>query len=203
MISTQFDYKSPTDVILGMPIKTDKNIAAGERIKELIKENGYSQKQLAFKLGYKSASTLSKQCSGETLPRGEELERMAALLHTTTDYILSGKKESAYHSMPTFVVEKIVKEEPKKESENEDMSRMDKIVETLQKQVDSFQRQVESLMAHAESQSKAISELNNTILKLAADNAHLKDKLLEYEHQPHTHTHSHSPQKVVNGDLGE
>lgn len=201
MISTQFDFGSSPDVLLGMPIKIDKNIAAGERIKALIKENGYSQKQLALKLGYKSASTLSKQCSGENLPRGDELERMAELLHTTTDYILSGKKEPAYHHMPTFVVEKAKKEEPARESETEDMTRMDKIVETLQRQVESFQRQVENLMAHTESQSKTISELNNTILQLASDNAFLKNKLIDYEKTPQS-SH-HMPKKAVNGDPGE
>lgn len=62
MILTQFDNNSGNDVWFDMLIIPDKNIAAGERIKALIKENGYSQKWVAFKLGYKSPSTISKLC---------------------------------------------------------------------------------------------------------------------------------------------
>ncbi|MGT2958842.1 hypothetical protein A9Q68_08435 [Streptococcus bovimastitidis] len=64
------------------------NVQRGERLKELRIKNGYSQIDLAKKLGYKSDATISKWESGTNFPNGKKLVLVANLLDTTSDYLL-------------------------------------------------------------------------------------------------------------------
>lgn len=66
------------------------NSTMGQRISALLAELNMKQKTFAVEIGI-SASMASKVLSGERSLKGEELARAAAVLRTTTDYLLSGK----------------------------------------------------------------------------------------------------------------
>jgi transcriptional regulator with XRE-family HTH domain len=59
----------------------------GERIIELLKESGMTQKVFADYIGITEAS-LSRYINGERKPKAEIVANMATALHTTSDYIL-------------------------------------------------------------------------------------------------------------------
>lgn len=60
----------------------------GQRIKELRELKGMEQIELAWKLGYKSQSTVSKWESGTNLPTGKKLIELAKILDVSTNEIL-------------------------------------------------------------------------------------------------------------------
>lgn len=60
----------------------------GQKIKELRELRGMEQIELAWALGYKSQSTISKWESGVNLPTGKKLIKLAQILGTSTNEIL-------------------------------------------------------------------------------------------------------------------
>ena len=62
-----------------------------ERIMELLKESHYTQKELAAAVGVTEAA-MSRYLSGEREPRIDVVRNLATALHTTTDYIISGRE---------------------------------------------------------------------------------------------------------------
>lgn len=66
-----------------------------ERVKELIKVNNLTQRDLANDIGV-TESTMCKYLSGTRVPGGETLSNLATALKTTTDYLLGlqDKKKS-------------------------------------------------------------------------------------------------------------
>ena len=63
------------------------NSKLSERITELLKDSGLSQKELALKIGVTEAA-ISRYMSGEREPKLDVISNMATVLHTTTDYLL-------------------------------------------------------------------------------------------------------------------
>ena len=64
-----------------------------ERVKELIKINNLTQRDLANDVGV-TESTMSKYLSGDRIPGGETLSNLATALKTTTDYLLGLNNEN-------------------------------------------------------------------------------------------------------------
>lgn len=58
-----------------------------ERLYDLLKKNGLTQKKLAEMVGVTEA-TVSRYCREERVPNAYMLAKIAASLHTTTDYLL-------------------------------------------------------------------------------------------------------------------
>lgn len=58
-----------------------------ERVKELIKVNNLTQRDLANDIGV-TESTMCKYLAGTRVPGGETLSNLATALKTTTDYLL-------------------------------------------------------------------------------------------------------------------
>ena len=67
----------------------------GQRIKELRELRGMEQIELAWELGYKSQSTVSKWESGANLPTGKKLIDLAQVLDVSTDEVL-GLEATSY-----------------------------------------------------------------------------------------------------------
>lgn len=63
-----------------------------ERVKELIKVNNLTQRDLANDIGV-TESTMCKYLSGTRVPGGETLSNLATALKTTTDYLLGLENE--------------------------------------------------------------------------------------------------------------
>lgn len=59
-----------------------------DRLKELRKERGLSQKELAKNLGYKSRSTIAKIEKGIIFPTSQNLIGISKLFDVSTDYLL-------------------------------------------------------------------------------------------------------------------
>lgn len=59
----------------------------GERMQELMKQQGRTQKQVAELIGTTEA-TMSRYISGDRQPRADTLSNIATALHTTSDYLL-------------------------------------------------------------------------------------------------------------------
>ena len=68
-----------------------------ERMSELMKNNGLSQKELAAKAGV-TESAMSYYVKGERTPRSDVLARIAKALGTTTDYLLGNTLETNINS---------------------------------------------------------------------------------------------------------
>lgn len=68
-----------------------------ERMSELMKSNGLSQKELAIKAGV-TESAMSYYAKGERTPRSDVLTRIAKALGTTTDYLLGNASEATLNS---------------------------------------------------------------------------------------------------------
>lgn len=62
------------------------------RIKELLFENGMSQKELARSTGI-TESAISHYIKGDRVPRGVNLVKIAGALGTTTDYLLGNSED--------------------------------------------------------------------------------------------------------------
>ena len=58
------------------------------RLKKIREERKLTQTELATLLGYKNYTTVSKWESGDSLPRGKDLKRLAEYFGVTTDYLL-------------------------------------------------------------------------------------------------------------------
>ena len=67
------------------------NLAIGRRVFELRKERGYTQVQLATRLGIERKS-IGRLENGESLLKTEVIMGIAEELHTSTEYILTGKR---------------------------------------------------------------------------------------------------------------
>ncbi|MFR0557011.1 helix-turn-helix domain-containing protein [Pseudoscardovia radai] len=74
----------------------------GTRMRELMQQNGYSQKQLAELAGLTEA-TVSRYVSGEREPKAETLADIATALHTSTDYLLGRESSSDLDSAYTIL----------------------------------------------------------------------------------------------------
>lgn len=73
-----------------------------ERITQLMKTYNISQKQLAKNAGVTEAA-ISRYLSGEREPKAEILANIATALHTTSDYLLTGKEKSSFDEIYTLV----------------------------------------------------------------------------------------------------
>jgi transcriptional regulator with XRE-family HTH domain len=69
--------------------------AFGSRIKELRKSHGWTQKQLAAQLGIRF-QLLNNYEGGQHSPPAENLIKLADVLKTTIDYLLTGNPEQEY-----------------------------------------------------------------------------------------------------------
>lgn len=63
----------------------------GDRILRLMKENGYTQKELAYMVGV-TESAMSRYLNNERKPKAEVIANFATALNTTSDFLISGKK---------------------------------------------------------------------------------------------------------------
>lgn len=59
-----------------------------DRIRELRKARDLTQTELAELMDFKTYTTVSKWESGDNLPRGKELKRLAEYFHVSSDYLL-------------------------------------------------------------------------------------------------------------------
>lgn len=64
----------------------------GERISELLKRTGLSQRELAAQVGVTEVS-MSRYINGDRIPKGPIIANIASALHTTSDYLLNKEQE--------------------------------------------------------------------------------------------------------------
>ncbi len=69
----------------------------GERIADLLKESGLTQRELAERVGVTEVS-MSRYISGDRVPKGPIIANIATALHTTSDYLLGTEEESDFES---------------------------------------------------------------------------------------------------------
>ena len=69
----------------------------GERIADLLKESGLTQRELAERVGVTEVS-MSRYISGDRVPKGPIIANIATALHTTSDYLLGTEEESDLES---------------------------------------------------------------------------------------------------------
>lgn len=65
----------------------------GDRILSLLKQSGYSQKELASMVGVTEAA-MSRYLKNEREPKIEVVANLSTALNTTVDYLISGRSES-------------------------------------------------------------------------------------------------------------
>lgn len=63
----------------------------GERIFDLMKKNGYNQRELANKIGATEAA-MSRWIKNEREPRISVIAKLTTVLNTTADYLITGKE---------------------------------------------------------------------------------------------------------------
>ena len=66
----------------------------GDRILALMKQSGYTQKELAGMVGV-TESAMSHYVKNEREPKIEVVANLATALNTTSDYLIYGRKEEA------------------------------------------------------------------------------------------------------------
>lgn len=66
----------------------DLNKLFSERFKKFRELRGFTQTEIAEKLGFKNYTTISKWESGKNLPRGKELKLLAEILNVSSDYLM-------------------------------------------------------------------------------------------------------------------
>lgn len=66
------------------------NEKLGNRVTKLMKECGYTQKELAAMVGV-TESAMSRYLSNEREPKMEVIANLATALNTTSDYLICGK----------------------------------------------------------------------------------------------------------------
>ena len=64
----------------------------GERNTELLRKNGMNQRELAD-MAHITEVSLSRYISGDRIPKGPVIANIAAVLHTTSDYLLGQELE--------------------------------------------------------------------------------------------------------------
>lgn len=74
-------------------ININNNIEIGNRLRKLLEINNMTQAELAKKMDTTTA-TLSRYVTGKRQPKGEIVAKMAYLLNTTSDYILTGNEDN-------------------------------------------------------------------------------------------------------------
>lgn len=74
----------------------DNNIF-GERVKELLKQNDMSQRELADRIKV-TPVTLSRYITGERTPRMSDVSNIATVLNTTANYLLDTEEISDFDS---------------------------------------------------------------------------------------------------------
>lgn len=74
-------------------VKTDCNKSFGEKILNILKYKGISQRELSEKVGCTEVS-ISRYISGERVPKGTIVVKIANALGVSTDYLLDKKYES-------------------------------------------------------------------------------------------------------------
>lgn len=91
-------------------ININSNIEIGNRLRKLLEINNMTQAELAKKMDTTTA-TLSRYVTGKRQPKGEIVAKMAYLLNTTSDYILTGKEsdESELNNRDKKDIEKDLK----------------------------------------------------------------------------------------------
>lgn len=62
----------------------------GDRITELLKQTGHTQKELSRKVGVTEAA-MSRYLNNQREPKMEIIANLAQVLNTTTDYLISGR----------------------------------------------------------------------------------------------------------------
>lgn len=67
------------------------NEKMGDRILRLMKENGFSQKELASMAGV-TESAMSRYLNNEREPKAEVIANLATALNTTSDFLISGRQ---------------------------------------------------------------------------------------------------------------
>ena len=70
----------------------------GNKIKELLKEKGISQRELAQKTGCTEAA-ISLYIKGERNPRAKVLNNIALALNTSSEYLLNGIPENVQEEL--------------------------------------------------------------------------------------------------------
>jgi transcriptional regulator with XRE-family HTH domain len=66
----------------------------GDRISQLLKETGYTQKELALMCGVTEAA-MSRYLKNEREPKIEVVANMATALNTTVEYLITGKEDES------------------------------------------------------------------------------------------------------------
>ena len=67
----------------------------GEKISKLLKDSGFSQKELAMVAGA-TESAITHYIKGERIPRVDVVANLATALNTTSDYIISGHENQNF-----------------------------------------------------------------------------------------------------------
>lgn len=66
---------------------SDKWMIYADRTKELLKEHGMTQRELAEKIGCTEV-TMSRYLSGQRVPKGPIIAQTAKILHCSCDYLV-------------------------------------------------------------------------------------------------------------------
>lgn len=68
------------------------------RLRDLMKENRYSQKQMSELCGITEAA-FSRYMTSDRMPRMDVLKNIANILHTTTDYLVGNEESYGYNQL--------------------------------------------------------------------------------------------------------
>ena len=92
----------------------------GDKISELLKESGMTQRELASKIG-STEMTVSRYVRNERQPKAEILSKIAEALNTTTDYLLGrdfvNDDESEFLKIHRLIARNASKMTPEKKNE--------------------------------------------------------------------------------------
>jgi transcriptional regulator with XRE-family HTH domain len=92
----------------------------GDKISELLKESGMTQRELASKIG-STEMTVSRYVRNERQPKAEILSKIAEALNTTTDYLLGrdlvNDDESEFMKIHRLIARNASKMTPEKKNE--------------------------------------------------------------------------------------
>ena len=86
----------------------------GDRIAELMKAQGYNQKELAQAVGVTEAA-MSRYLKNDREPKIEVVGKMAVVLHTTTDFLIRGEESLSDFDEVYYMVSRSVKVMSEKE----------------------------------------------------------------------------------------
>lgn len=82
------------------------NKTLGERISELILQNGMTQRELASKVHVTDVS-MSRYVKGERIPKGPIIANIAKALNTTSDYLL-GQETNEDAELEYYKVQRLI-----------------------------------------------------------------------------------------------